>query len=529
MSIAVSQNEIDIAVRRIQQDMSDDWHPDLLAGRGIADDRNLRKHILGLLNTEGFLKAEAFDIPKSGFTLRYGLETSLHERILYQAICDSLIQSHDALIDPGILSYRRNTRDSDWMFMPPAREWVRWVATIRQELESGSVLLRTDIQNYFESINVKSLCQLLLESNPRRNSRNRTRIQMLNSMLSAWSPYKGVGIPQNRDPSSFLGNLFLHRIDNEMINSGYRYFRWVDDIMIVCNNRFEARRALNDLIALLRKQHLNVNGKKTEIVDRANHERIVEFLPDPDWRMAEVDELLQQRRFRECRQAIPLLRNLLDVAIDELSDNDRLFRFCLYRIERLQRVNNISFEHERLTDLVVEQLAERPWLSNLFARYLLVAQLTDAQYGQIIEFLTDGERHVYGWQGYHLWTVLGARDNVTEAEISFARERVRSDCNEAERAAVAVFLGRHGNGNDRRNLARRIGNLTSAFTRSSFAIATQQVSERENSDSVRPFLSPSDANRLRWLRSREEPLYYTEPMPLDPESVFMMLPGERVS
>ena len=305
MSIRLRQSEIDVAVNRIRQDMFDDWHPDLLSGQGIADDPNLRKHILGLVSSQGFMKAEAFDIPKSGFTLRYGLETSLHERIVYQTICDSLIQSHDQLLDSGILSYRHNTRDSNWMFMPPALEWVRWVATIREELgSSGNVLLRTDVQNYFESINVNALCQMLSESSPRKSKSNSARIELLKAMLTAWSPYNGVGIPQNRDPSSFLGNVFLHKVDNVMRNKGYRYFRWVDDIMIVCSNKFEARRALNDLILLLRQQHLNVNGKKTEIVDGGNQERILEFLPNHDWRMAEVDELLRRRRYQECLSLI---------------------------------------------------------------------------------------------------------------------------------------------------------------------------------------------------------------------------------
>ena len=90
-------------------------------------------------------------------------------------------------------------------------------------------------------------------------------IGALISLLKRWSPDGFRGIPQNQDASSFLGNVYLSYIDKCMLSLKYNYFRYMDDIRIVCKDEFAARKALKNLIINLRKIGLNVNPKKTKI------------------------------------------------------------------------------------------------------------------------------------------------------------------------------------------------------------------------------------------------------------------------
>ena len=91
--------------------------------------------------------------------------------------------------------------------------------------------------------------------------------------MEKWYYNDRHGLPQNRDASSFIANIVLDAVDKSMVNKGYDYFRYVDDIRIICTDEFEAKRALNDLIFELRKFGLNINSKKTVILDKDSDDK----------------------------------------------------------------------------------------------------------------------------------------------------------------------------------------------------------------------------------------------------------------
>jgi hypothetical protein len=523
--------DLERAITRTEMDMFDDWHPDVLAREGLRSVGNLLDRVRDYLHHGGFAKAEQFDIPKPGFTLRYGLETDVAERLLYQALTDTLIVDLDQALDASILGYRLSSASSRHMFTPRVSAWVRWTALIRESLEEhGEVLLRTDINNYFESLKIDRLCDSLVTMKRGRRGAVKACCDMLKTMLTSWTPFDGRGIPQNRDPSSFLGNVFLATLDREMQAKGYMYFRWVDDMMVVCRDKYEARAALKDIITCLRRLGLNVNTQKTKIVDKSDREAINEHLPVADRQMEQIDELLRPGSLPPMRRAIPLLRRLLARSLSDLDSNERGFRFCLHRINALQRTKGIAFRDDDLTDQVIDQLSQRPWWSDAISHYLRLVPLLPRHIEKLSCFLSDDRRHIYGWQGYHLWTVLGSQETVGHDQIRLARSRVRAAASPAEVAASAVFLGRHGTSRDRKQIATRLGGTTSRFVRRAFAIASQQVSAADADRYVRPNLDRSVVAMYDELRQREAgPLYYAALEAVDADDVFNLLPGEGIS
>ena len=155
------------------------------------------------------------------------------------------------------------------------------------------------------------------------------------NFFKSWCYSEAAGLPQNRDASSFLANVYMLPVDLEMLAKGYRYFRYMDDIKIACNSEHDARRALKVLSLELRKRELSVNSGKTKIVEISNHEAITKCLEaiDPDLQM--IDSIWRTRSLRPIRRSFPLLSELAQRQLQIGKVASRTFRFCVKRLEIL--------------------------------------------------------------------------------------------------------------------------------------------------------------------------------------------------
>jgi len=88
------------------------------------------------------------------------------------------------------------------------------------------------------------------------------------------------GIPQGSPMSSVLSNIYLIHFDKWLYNLGatlgFSYFRYCDDILIVCKS--EDSKALNNTIIdeIKNKYNLTIQDKKTEVIEfRKNHKGIL--------------------------------------------------------------------------------------------------------------------------------------------------------------------------------------------------------------------------------------------------------------
>lgn len=75
-----------------------------------------------------------------------------------------------------------------------------------------------------------------------------------------------VGVPQGLSVSNILANIYLNDFDYENnIQNDYEYFRYVDDIFILCKSEERAREILSKLSRKLKMQYfLEVNQEKTK-------------------------------------------------------------------------------------------------------------------------------------------------------------------------------------------------------------------------------------------------------------------------
>ena len=191
--------DLNLAVKRLKQDLRDDWFPDLFEFKDILDSKEYIKSIFKKFEKGDQIyepeKALHFDIPKPGFTIRYSTETNLIDRIIYQGCIDILAPYLDQIHSASIYSHRVNKeRSNKYLFKYAVEEWNKFLidASLELEKEDNEVLLITDLSNYYESISTLDLHHTLkfqienLEISNEIKSNLLKVIELIKKLLQSW-------------------------------------------------------------------------------------------------------------------------------------------------------------------------------------------------------------------------------------------------------------------------------------------------------------------------------------------------------
>ncbi len=93
--------------------------------------------------------------------------------------------------------------------------------------------------------------------------------------LKEWTPESGT--PQGGVVSPLLANLYLNRLDHEMVQAGREMVRYADDFVILCRSESEAQAALEQVQRWVTAEGLTLHPEKTRVVD-ANERGGFDFL-----------------------------------------------------------------------------------------------------------------------------------------------------------------------------------------------------------------------------------------------------------
>lgn len=471
--------------------MRDDWFPDPLGYEDLLRSGNPGDRIQkNFEENDGQyvpVARDIFNIPKPNFTVRYGLETSISDRIVYHALASSISVQIDPLIPPVIYSHRRDPfrRDERYLFRRSIAAWQDFVGSVRAALQPGEHLLSTDLTNYFENIDIQKLKDLLSalvqqsSCSALEKAQLRNEIDLLFRLLPKWTFEPERGLPQNRDASSFLANVYMLPVDRVMLDRGYQYFRYMDDIKIVCPDIYTARRALKDLIVELRKQGLAVNSKKTTICSADDIEEVGRSLDAGSPEIAHLDALWSTRTRQAIARSFPILRRLTEKTLQEVDGaqiDSREFRYCMTRMVMLATCREFAVPpayFETVTQLVVQRLPDHPAATDQFARYLRAVPLGQTEQDAIASYLIDDHRSMYGWQNYRLWKLMGQRQFARTDLFDRARAILTERDDGASRAGATLYLGSLGTDSDRIEIARRFFTLHSFLGQRAALVAIQ--------------------------------------------------------
>jgi len=449
--------ECDDVLAQLNQDMRDDWFFDTIYYKDLFAGKHNLKALISDLLLEGNGRYSASsrqvcDIPKKGLGVRYSLETDFYDRFIYQAICSFLIKYYDPMLSHRVLGHRYNkeTKDNRYLFKNRIELWATFEGITYTAFKDEKVLLATDLINYFENITIDAIRHAFeskldrIQASGKEKFQIRNAISTLCDLLARWSFSERHGLPQNRDASSFIANVVLSDVDRKMADLGYDYYRYVDDIRIICDSQQQARKALHQLIAQLRTVGMNINSAKTRILTRQDAPAtLAEFFPNTDDRSSAIDSMWKSRSRRVIARSIPLIHEMVRECIEKKETQSRQFRFAVNRLAILIDADIFDVGSElsdELVHLLLNTMEEQAASTDQYCRLFSMLELTPAALLEIENYLADEERSIYHWQNYQLWFVLARKKYKSANLLEVASRKIEKDVLAIDVPAIFIYL-----------------------------------------------------------------------------------------
>ncbi len=511
-------------VRQLKQDLKEDWYPDSL---GYED--ALNPDVAAELLTECFEKNHGLfvpddrtelNIPKKGFVLRYSLEMSLTDRLYYQALIGELIPFFDPLLPNQVLNHRYaeiGHRAKRYLFKHPIEQWELFKGYVAQESRDKPVILVTDIQNYYENIQVNRTISVLeeniqnIKAEAAEKAKLRRVIGELHRCLGKWCYTPTHGLPQNRDASSFLANLVMLPVDEAMLQHKYAYYRYMDDVRVAVKTRYEARGALQHLTTELRRLGLSLNSAKTEILE-PGMQGYQEALGKDDPVLAQIDSMWQSRSLPVIRRSFAPLQKLAQDLISNGATQERGFRFSIQRFQNLALCPELDVPKsffDPMIEVCVDQLDTQPFSSDQIVRFLKATPTSQKQLTKVAELVADLARAIYDWQNYLIWQLLVYKKYTNPRLLEIAQKRATQVDRPADRAGAILYWGALGKEADRLHIARQFQTYDKHIVQRNALIAVHEIGfDSGIKEHVASYIIPSLKGTYRRLRDKFHGQYF---------------------
>ena len=127
-------------------------------------------------------------------------------------------------------------------------------------------VLDLDIKRFFDQVDHEILLRLV-----RQVVKDRRVLGLIRGWLKAGVMeegkirYQTSGTPQGGVISPLLSNVYLTVLDNALESKGYRFVRYADDVLVMCQSEQEALEALSETREILSQLKLELNEQKTQI------------------------------------------------------------------------------------------------------------------------------------------------------------------------------------------------------------------------------------------------------------------------
>jgi len=434
------------AVGNIKTDLSDDWFQDPLRYKDLLYSENIYDLLMLSLKNGSYEpdESELYAVPKEGFTTRKAVQTNLVDRIIYQAVIDYIAYELDSkVIENNIYSSRYNYNtfsNFDYFFNHSVEQWRKFQYQIHDSLTDASpYLVVTDITNFYDNISAKALEDML--SLNKRHAANKPEFDHASNLLmlqiKKWQSSNGnwdTGIPQNREPSAFLANLVLASVDKKMIGQFPQYYRFMDDIRIVCKDKFEARKALMSLIEMLGEIGLNLNSQKTRILNKNDEKDILainEYTPALDRQIEQICSLMESGKSRDVQISVNMVNEMFHEALTSPHDliHRKKFKFAIERLQRFSRTPLLKdlIDFSEIVKAIIERFEDNPWYTEIYVRFLMTVDgsyITPELLDIIVPLVTDENRNIYPWQSYLIFKLLGFHKITNPALQTFAQNMI---------------------------------------------------------------------------------------------------------
>ncbi|HVY70459.1 MAG TPA: CRISPR-associated endonuclease Cas1 [Verrucomicrobiae bacterium] len=179
------------------------------------------------------------------------------DRLVQQTLQWLLAPAMDRLFEPQSHGYR----------LGHSVETAR--ALVQSAWRDGyAIVLESDIEAFFDSVDWPTLEQLLDAVLPRADRHTRAALHALVRTpvrLDRRAVFRERGLLQGSPLSPLLANLYLDPFDEEMTRRGFQLVRYADDFLVLCRDEAEAQRALAAAQEVLGQLNLTLKSAKTAV------------------------------------------------------------------------------------------------------------------------------------------------------------------------------------------------------------------------------------------------------------------------
>jgi RNA-directed DNA polymerase len=190
---------------------------------------------------------------------------------------DRIVQTALKLVIEPI--FEKEFENSSYGFRPrrSAKDALREVDGLIKE--GYTHVVDADLESYFDSIPHTELMQQIEERISDGAVLELIRAFLKQDIIEGmkrWTPVGGT--PQGAVMSPLLANIYLHPLDRQMKQKGYRMVRYADDFVVLCQSAEQAHAALNEVKAWVEQNGLKLNAEKTHVGDCRQAGQGFEFL-----------------------------------------------------------------------------------------------------------------------------------------------------------------------------------------------------------------------------------------------------------
>jgi excisionase family DNA binding protein len=426
--------DLDLALAHVRAtDLREIWVPDVLQHEDVLSDPAAVLARAGAIFNRALPgPRRVVEIDKSLMLTRLGTLLALDDRVAYQAAVGSFADRVEALTPESVFSSRLS--ESERFFTKHgARQWVKWRRYVRDQIaDTDRWLVKTDLTAYFDTMQHRSLLSDVESLNV-----DSTILDVLRDALRTWGSGQGIGLPQGPNASRILGNLYLLPVDRAMLQAGWRYSRYMDDIRVVVDSKEDGYKAIRQFQQEARARGLLVSAAKTTLLhgDAARDE-----LGD-DAELERAQYLVDHKAFAPARKALRAI--LKDALKADAGIIERRATFSLWRLTKLRESSTLTMVLNRLEDLAPVARVLAAYIRSFITRPRVVTSLAD--------FLGDPARCQSPYLSTWLFAAMLEHPGKVPARwADQAAERVR-DRNQPEflRAIAAVVMLRGGRPADR--------------------------------------------------------------------------------
>jgi len=208
------------------------------------------------------------EIPKGGGKMR---------PLGIPVVKDRIVQTALKLVIEPI--FEREFEESSYGFRPGrgCKDALREVDELIKE--GYTHVVDADFDSYFDSIPYEPLMDEVSE-----RISDGAVLELIGAFLNQdiiqgmkrWTPVGGT--PQGAVISPLLANIYLHPLDRQMKQKGYRMVRYADDFIVLCRSHEQAQAALDEVRAWVEQNGLKLNADKTHMGDCRQAGQGFEFL-----------------------------------------------------------------------------------------------------------------------------------------------------------------------------------------------------------------------------------------------------------